>query len=782
RKLRAATPSKSRLAPQAAAVMRSAPVTRPHTPSPLAVTATARPLGAARAAANGQPLQPLQQTLFKGYLQQLQLTPYRRQLSRSCEDGISTNDWLQQLQQQSEPATDPIREKRKEEERITARTPLLQLTVALSKHRRKRNCSSNPEEKRRMSSYGAIGDDQDELDRLLAVVNEPGGRPIRGSGLRRVASAAEARRGGGATQAMSTPDSRVRSGTATRDAPVVGSMERRGPYLYTGGIGLDNPLLGGSTSSLNAIGSGGGTGGLMSPESGREGGSGVASSEDVQRSHAEASRAHNMAIRYRLFNRLDPGGATLRMPDHVIPSQYFSILPFDDFMDSSGKQGSFVTIFSLWNTMMGTSLLAMPWAIQQAGLVLGIGLMLAIAALCLFTAYLVVQSPKGLAMEVDGAAAEFSDVCRYLFGPWGERVSVWFSVVVLLGGVMVYWVLMSNFLFHTGNVVYEALQPNSSTIPIMENKTFTCDIYCPDPQQYGHRDQEFSLQAVSDVLTSKWDFDSLWQLQLTVPVYLALLCFPLLNFKSPTFFTKFNVLGTVSVFYLLSFTASKLVECGVNLDFTNKASIHYASLFSWRFPALTGTLTLSYFIHNAVLTILRNQKHPENNARDLSIGYGLAAFCYVFIGFTFFAAFPVQRSCISDNFLNNFGTGDVMSATARLFLLFQMLTVLPLLMYLIRTQFFYATLGKTWPGLTKVCALNAVVIALAVSIAILYPKVGSILRYVGSFSGLVYVFALPCMVYMKKLQLDGQLTKRKQYALYAIIGLGLANLVAQFVI
>ncbi|KAF8373924.1 hypothetical protein PRIPAC_80353 [Pristionchus pacificus] len=763
--------------------MRSAPATRPHTPSPLAATTTARPLLLAVPAATGH-LQ-LQPTLYKGHLQQLQLFPYRRQLSRSCEEGIQ---WKEEEEEGEE-------EKREEErkERATAHTPLLQLTVALAKRRgRRRNCSSNPEEKRRrMSSYGAIGDEQDELDRLLAA-QAPGGRPIRGTGLRRVASAAEARRGQ-ATTPMLTPDSRVRSGTANREVPVVGSVERRGPYLYTGGIGLDNPLLlGGSTLSLNALaggggggvterGGGGGSGGLMSPASGATG-SGLASSEDMQRAHAEASRAHNMAIRYRLFNRLDPGGETLRMPDHVIPSQYFSILPFDDFMDSSGKQGSFVTIFSLWNTMMGTSLLAMPWAMQQAGLVLGIGLMLSIAALCLFTAYLVVQSPKGLAMEVDGAQAEFSDVCRYLFGPWGERISVWFSVVVLLGGVMVYWVLMSNFLFHTGNVVYEALQPNSSTIPIMENKTFTCDIYCPDAQLYGHRDQEFSLQAVGDVLTSKWDFDSLWQLQLTVPIYLFVLCFPLLNFKSPTFFTKFNVLGTVSVFYLLSFTASKLVECGVNLDFVNKASIHYASMFSWKFPALTGTLTLSYFIHNAVLTILRNQKHPENNARDLTIGYGLAAFCYVFIGFTFYAAFPVQRSCIADNFLNNFGTGDVMSATARLFLLFQMLTVLPLLMYLIRTQFFYATMGTTWPGLSKVCTLNAVVCGLAVSMAIFYPKVGSILRYVGSFSGLVYVFALPCLVYMKKLQLDGLLTKRVQYALYFIIFLGALNMVAQFVI
>lgn len=39
------------------------------------------------------------------------------------------------------------------------------------------------------------------------------------------------------------------------------------------------------------------------------------------------------------------------------------------------------------------------------------------------------------------------------------------------------------------------------------------------------------------------------------------------------------------------------------------------SVYSWKFPSLTGTLALSYFIHNAVLTILRNQKHPENNVR-----------------------------------------------------------------------------------------------------------------------------------------------------------------------
>ncbi|CAJ0959259.1 unnamed protein product, partial [Mesorhabditis belari] len=536
--------------------------------------------------------------------------------------------------------------------------------------------------RKKMSSYGAIGAENDDIDTLLS-----GDRP----GIRRVASSSRILTTSASEPARTRADSRG---------------ERR-PYLYTGGLGLSRD---GSTQSLTT--------------------------EDEHRDHA-------MAIRYRLFNRLDPGGHTLRMPDHVVPPDLFSVLPFDDFKDNSGKQNSLVTIFSIWNTMMGTSLLAMPWAMQQAGLALGIFLMISIAGLSLYTAYRVVQSPKHLPLGVDSTMAEFSDVCKYLFGKPGEIISVSFSIAVLLGGVMVYWVLMSNFLYYTGNVVYEALQPNSTTIPIMENKTFTCDVYCPENFNEKLWPEEYN--SLLEETSGAWSFDKFWKLQGTVPIYLAFLTFPLMNFKSPTFFTKFNVLGTISVLYLLIFTASKLFECGINMDFKNPTSEHYVKLFSWKFPALTGTLTLSYFIHNAVLTILRNQKNPENNARDLSIGYLLACFCYVFIGFTFFAAFPVQRSCISDNFLNNFGSGDVLSSTARLFLLFQMITVLPLLMYLIRSQIFYYVFGKPWPGFTAVLVLNACVVGIAVLVAIFYPHVGSILRYVGSLSGLVYVFALPCM-------------------------------------
>ena len=46
--------------------------------------------------------------------------------------------------------------------------------------------------------------------------------------------------------------------------------------------------------------------------------------------------------------------------------------------------------------MMGTSLLSMPWAIQQAGFVMGIVLLVVMAGLTLYTCYRVVQSVESV--------------------------------------------------------------------------------------------------------------------------------------------------------------------------------------------------------------------------------------------------------------------------------------------------------------------------------------------------------------------------------------------------
>lgn len=98
------------------------------------------------------------------------------------------------------------------------------------------------------------------------------------------------------------------------------------------------------------------------------------------------------------------------MPTHVVPPEFYLVIPFKP---EGGKQSSIVTMwvlyiynlifkpflnfkmkpsFSIWNTMVGTSLLSIPWAIQQAGFGLSLALIFLMVCLCLYTSYRVVKS------------------------------------------------------------------------------------------------------------------------------------------------------------------------------------------------------------------------------------------------------------------------------------------------------------------------------------------------------------------------------------------------------
>jgi sodium-coupled neutral amino acid transporter 9 len=47
--------------------------------------------------------------------------------------------------------------------------------------------------------------------------------------------------------------------------------------------------------------------------------------------------------------------------------------------------------FAVWNTIMGSSLLTMPWGMQNAGLLMGIITIVIMGGLCLYTTHKILQ-------------------------------------------------------------------------------------------------------------------------------------------------------------------------------------------------------------------------------------------------------------------------------------------------------------------------------------------------------------------------------------------------------
>uniref|UniRef100_A0A4W3K8G2 Neutral amino acid transporter 9 n=1 Tax=Callorhinchus milii TaxID=7868 RepID=A0A4W3K8G2_CALMI len=414
-------------------------------------------------------------------------------------------------------------------------------------------------------------------------------------------------------------------------------------------------------------------------------------------------KASAMNSRIQYYNRLTSTDQTLMPPKHVIPpseeiyvySPLGRAMQLESSLDGVGTNSSMVTIFAIWNTMMGTSILSIPWAMKQAGFTLGIILIILMGLLLLYCCYRVVKSRNTINF-VDTSSWEFIDVCKYYFGSFGQWSSLLFSMISLIGAMVVYWVLMSNFLFNTGKFLY----------------------------------------------------------------------------------------STISVIYLIVLVTLKAVRSGFHLEFHWFESVNnFVAEFRLSFPQLTGVLTLAFFFHNSVITLLKNNQDQKNNVRDLSIAYLLVAVTYLYVGIMVFAAFPspeLSKECIEPNFLDNLPSNDVMAFIARVFLLFQMTTVYPLLGYLVRVQLLVQLFGKVYPSFLHVFILNLLIICTGVLVARFYPNIGGLIRYSGATCGLAFVFVYPSLVHMISLKRQRQL-KWSSIAFHSLIMvLGLANFITQF--
>uniref|UniRef100_A0A8D1GV69 Neutral amino acid transporter 9 n=1 Tax=Sus scrofa TaxID=9823 RepID=A0A8D1GV69_PIG len=488
---------------------------------------------------------------------------------------------------------------------------------------------------------------------------------------------------------------------------------------------------------------------------------------DVIQRVSDHASAMNKRIHY--YSRLTaPADKALIAPDHVVPapeecyvySPLGSAYKLQSYTEGYGKNTSLVTIFMIWNTMMGTSILSIPWGIKQAGFTTGMIVIILMGLLTLYCCYRVVKS-RAMISSVDTTTWEYPDVCRYYFGSFGQWSSLLFSLVSLIGAMIVYWVLMSNFLFNTGKFIF---------------------MICPSASSSNHPDNGSMIFYAND--TGLQQFEKWWNKSKTVPFYLIGLLLPLLNFKSPSFFSKFNILGTVSVLYLIFLVTFKAFHLGFHLEFHwFLPTEFFVPEIRFQFPQLTGVLTLAFFIHNCIITLLKNNKNQENNVRDLSIAYMLVTLTYLYIGVLVFASFPsppLSKDCIEQNFLDNFPSSDILSFIARIFLLFQMMTVYPLLGYLARVQLLGHIFGDIYPSIFHVLILNLVIVGAGVIMACFYPNIGGIIRYSGAACGLAFVFIYPSLIYMISLYQEERLTWPKFIFHVFIIILGLANLVVQF--
>ena len=118
----------------------------------------------------------------------------------------------------------------------------------------------------------------------------------------------------------------------------------------------------------------------------------------------------------------------LEVPQHVIEDYMFvRNFPFTR-PDNKGKHGSLTTIFSVWNAMVGTGLVTIPWAYSQSGLVLGILITFTTFLVSFFTCFLVIKSA--------GDDGDYTDTLKKYMGKTWWSIGMCFFIANLMVAII----------------------------------------------------------------------------------------------------------------------------------------------------------------------------------------------------------------------------------------------------------------------------------------------------------------------------------------------------------
>ena len=436
---------------------------------------------------------------------------------------------------------------------------------------------------------------------------------------------------------------------------------------------------------------------------------------------------------YRTLSRnMNPSmQSLLQAPDQVLEDAVQVML----IGGKQGQAGSMSIIFTLWNTMMGSTLLVMPYGFQQVGWLLGLVLSIVTAIISKFSCSLILK--YGIATM--GPSAEFADLAQEHLGRVGWGASLFASIFVVLGAACAMHLYMTHSLSQL------------VTYPFHQGGT-------------GVATAEQFPASLSAIIT-------------------LVIAFPLANLPTMRLLAKFNMLGVACIVFQLLYAAVSAANAGV--------SPHVLETRQLARPAaaamMLGIFSLSFFIHNSVLTIMRAAATPRHNQRDLSAAYVLVWICYAGMGVASNVCPPGGSSYSLDTpnhiFLEVEQPASLAAwqLLARLAVLFQCFTVYPVLLYIIRAQFFCAFIyQRPHPNWWAVLLINLATASITLLVVLTGITISDVLRFAGAFASLVCVYAVPAVVHARHSRLIGAFTPARAMTCLSLLLLGVGTAAVQF--
>ena len=384
------------------------------------------------------------------------------------------------------------------------------------------------------------------------------------------------------------------------------------------------------------------------------------------------------------------------------------------------KVNSFITVLSIWNTMLGSSTVALPFYAYYSGIIPTIGLSLIYGLICLYTCKIYVDfgfNEPDFSITIE---KYFSKKFGSKIGKIGKNIQILFCALIAFGALLIYFLIMSQNLYPIACLIL--------------NKTgFNLDASNLEPA-FG----KFSLIYLS--------------------IILCFALFFLIIKKDLGFLIRLSSFGIYFISLLILFVIYSGISSLINTKFhfgyiKNKegSNERYLKWFGEKPSLFAGTLSLGFFSHTSILPVLKRNKNQANNIRDLSLGYFFAGLTFSLSGIFGYIGFSGKKFGIDfkDNWFMFFSYDDYFILFLRLLNVFQLISVFPILAYVVRFQLFNFFYGDEYPSKKHVViyAVTTLILCLLV-VYFLYNVLGKFISFIGATTSFILIYTFPPVVKM----------------------------------
>ena len=386
------------------------------------------------------------------------------------------------------------------------------------------------------------------------------------------------------------------------------------------------------------------------------------------------------------------------------------------------KNSSLQTVFSIWNTMIGSTMVSIPFNVYYAGILPTIFLGLLYGFVCYLTCAVIIR----LGGKEDDFAVIVYNYLSYAFGQKtakvGKIIQIIFNLAINTGATFIYFLIINQNLYPCICLLLKA----------------------------------FNIEINALDLEPRFDRFSLFYCALIVTA----IEFPLTILRELRFLSKFNSYGIFFVSALLVFVIytgirtmaidSFSFEYKENVD---GSKLRYLYLFGESPGLLTGTLSLGLFCHSVILQLVKNNRKQENNQRDLFIGYICVTLTYITIGIFGYIGFSGSeyKSEFQGNWFLFFESDNYLILALRILNVIQLSSIFPILFFAVRTQLMQNFLNKYYTSPSRVPIIIFSVSMLLLCIIILYFCYGilpNLIGFVGAGTALILVYTIAPLINM----------------------------------